>query len=181
MEAVAISKSEPPGMMPAQRNAPLPRLEIGEQIVALPERGQHIFLEVGESDVRTSEEAEHGKMGLWLFRAESGVCGVIPGRLPVTADGIRVSGLAILHHGMRVQIGDRRAVFYEVRRDRLNDSSRLVGRKCPSCHDAHEADKILYRCPLCGEGYCEDCWAELEGKRCYSRNCDFSPGRLAEG
>jgi hypothetical protein len=67
-----------------------------------------------------------------------------------------------------------------LRRMKLAADSHLVGRPCPYCHTPHAAHATVYRCPLCGEAYCEDCWLGLESKRCCSRDCRYSPGRLQE-
>jgi hypothetical protein len=155
-----------------------PCLDFGEWTVAFPNKGQHAFLT--EGDLRTILEAPppEQREGVWLFRAESGVCGIVPVLVTVSRDGVGVVGLAVLHHGQNVDIGGSRATFHEVQRITLSADSRLHGRKCPYCHDVLETPASVLRCPLCGEAYHESCWKELIGKHCCSRACRFAPDSI---
>jgi hypothetical protein len=148
--------------------------------VNFPEKGQHSFLALDDLKNPVANQTPPRHDGVWLFRAESGVCGIIPGRVRVVRNGIVVAGIASLHHGQRVELDGKSAQFCEVYRIVLSDGDRFIGRRCPFCRDAHRAGAAVLRCPLCGEGYCERCWQELTGKHCCSRSCRFSPGPLGE-
>jgi hypothetical protein len=161
------------------RSIAFPRLDFEEGSVTFPERGRHGFLVLTDLG-RLQPGASGLQEGVWLFRAESGACGIIPGLTRILREGVRVSGLAVLHHGEQLDIAGRKARFCELGKITLAADSHLLGRSCPYCHDPLAEGREVYRCPLCGEAYCLDCWAELSDKRCYSRNCRFSPGPVLE-
>jgi hypothetical protein len=154
---------------------PLPRLECNHHEIAFPARGANLFLRLSELSPTDSDgDAE----GVWIFRAEAGMCGLIPGTVRVVRGGIRIAGLAILHHGDSLQIGAYTVRFVEIRTRVLDAGSRLIGKRCINCRSRFESGVELSHCPYCNEPYHQDCWAALAGKKCHSRNCRFSPGQL---
>jgi hypothetical protein len=158
----------------------LPRLDFETVSVSFPERGGHAVLCLPDlSQLRDSPPTDP-RQAVWLFRARSGLCGLIPGAVRVLRDSTRVAGLAILRHGDHLDIAGTRAQFFELRKIRITAESRLLGRRCPCCHEPLEVDAVVCRCPLCGEAYCQDCWSELHHKQCFSRGCRFSPGPFVE-
>jgi hypothetical protein len=165
--------------MAAPQNS-LPYLDFTGRIVPFPERGQHWFLPMDDPMIPLAEAPTDTRQGIWLFRAESGVCGIIPGQVRCTRAGLRIVGLAVLHHSDLIDVAGKKGKFFEIRRTTLTAGSRLIGRQCGYCCSEHQEGTLVYRCPLCGEAYCTDCWAELALQRCCSRNCRFSPGPVAE-
>jgi hypothetical protein len=158
----------------------LPVLDFSSWTVPFPERGARAFLPSAHLTEVMADDPAPGTPGLWLLRAASGVGVVMPVDIEVVRGGSPVVGLAVLHHGERIEFANRLARYYEVQRIILEPGSRLIGRKCPLCHVPLRAGQLLIRCPLCGEGYCADCWEQLSGSRCCSRNCQFSPDALVE-
>lgn len=163
-----------------ERSALGPRLDFDDWSVAFPERG-HLFLPLTDLRSAVSLAPPAKEDGLWLIRAESGVAVIVPGAVKVLRNGAPVVGLAVLHHGERIELAGHAARFHEIQRITVEADSRLLGRRCPQCHITLEKGVEVFRCPLCGEGYCDDCWKDLSGKRCCSRNCRFSPGPVADG
>ena len=156
-----------------------PRLDFEGFSLAFPERGQSGFLTFSDL-TRLQQTTAGAREGAWLFRSESGSCGIIPFRTRVLRESVLVVGIAVLHHLDQLEIGNQKARFCELGKILLNASHHLTGRSCPFCHDRLADGQEVYRCPLCGEAYCLDCWAELNGKRCCTRSCRFSPGDVLE-
>jgi hypothetical protein len=157
---------------------PVPRLDFGDWYLAFPDRGNHVFLPASDLRKTVAQESTTTEAGLWLMRAESGVAVILPGSVSLVREGLPVIGVAVLHQGDRVEVAGQTATFQEVQYTKLGQGNRLVGRKCQHCHVPHEEGESPVRCPLCGEGYHHDCWLELSGKRCATRNCPFSPGEV---
>jgi hypothetical protein len=141
----------------------------------------HAFL--ASRDLRTprTEDPPASEPGVWLLRPASGVGVIIPVGVDLIRNGVPVVGLAVLHHGEKLEFADRLARFREIQQVILGPGSRLIGRRCPLCHVPLREKQTVIRCPLCGEGYCIDCWEQLTDARCCSRNCQFSPGPVTGG
>jgi len=154
---------------------PLPCLEFEDAMVPFPERGQRVFLEEG-GVAPTEEHNSVAGPGMWLARVESGLSCIVPSKTVVTCEARPVVGLVVLHHGQRLLFAGRVAQFLEVAQTVLTSPHYLIGRQCNYCRDHHSAGALVVCCALCGEAYCQDCWSELAGRRCCSRNCRFSPG-----
>ena len=155
--------------------AHLPRLTLGDVSHAFPDRGGSVFVPLPRGGNGDPAAPDVERPGIWLFRAESGVCGVIPVGVELQRDGIPMAGMCLLHHGQRLDAGDGLAgVFEELWLERLEPGSRSIGRRCPACRTVLREGQAVIRCPLCSERYCQGCWEELANKRCYSRRCRFS-------
>ncbi len=149
-------------------------LKIGDRMIGMPERGGKLFLD--GSDLSTiTEEQQEKQTGLLLFRAQSGLCGLIPYGVRVKRAEWYAVGIMMLHHGDQLRINGHPAVFNEIVRNSPHDEPALTARLCPMCHDALESSAEVLRCPLCGEGYHEDCWTEVGKQHCFSRDCFFIP------
>lgn len=152
-------------------------LEVQSKRIPFPERGKQVFLRIDDWEL---SEIESGN-GFWLFRAESGACGILPEKLRITRSNLAVRCIAVLHHGDKVTIEEIPARFWELFTTHLHPDDRLVGKNCQYCGCAHEAGEQVFACPYCSAAYHEDCWKELESKKCCSRNCRFSPGKIEVG
>lgn len=165
----------------SEGRTPAPRLRFDQWSFEFPERGHAAFRALPDLRTPVDPPGEAGARGVWFFRAEAGVCGIIPQVVRVEREGRRVVGIAILHHGDEVTIEDQKARFYEVVRAILPPRSPAPAWICPLCKGRFEAGAVVLRCPLCGERYHVECWNSLEGKRCCSRSCRFAPGPVLEG
>ena len=157
----------------------LPWLQFREFRVHMPARGHSLFLDLSESARLLEGEPPRGRVGLTLFHAASGVCGVMPIEVSARKGMKPIVGLAVLHHGDELNIAGYRAVFCELARLTVQPQDHVLRRCCLYCKDPFRAGDTVIRCPLCNEAYCEKCWADLSGKPCCSRNCSFSPGPFA--
>ncbi|MEU1603068.1 hypothetical protein [Micromonospora matsumotoense] len=152
-----------------------PYLDFDDFTVQLPERGTHGYLPCAGLPTAELRDTAGDGAGVWLARSRAGHSLIIPDGVDVVRNGRRVIGLAVLHHGDRVAFAGQLAWFSEVRQLRLPTGHVLVGHRCQQCHTTFTADSEVVLCPLCGEGYCEDCWEHLRGVRCYSRDCHMVP------
>lgn len=159
--------------------ANVPVLDFGSWVIPFPDRGLYAFLSSEDLQTLRSAEPAATEPGMWLLRPASGVGVIIPVDVAIARDGVPVVDLAVLHHGEVLEFADHQATFREVQKIVIAAGSRLAGRKCPLCHGLLAEGQDAVRCPLCGEGYCTDCWAQLSGSRCCSRDCRFSPGAIA--
>ncbi|MFD8301604.1 hypothetical protein ACFV29_04470 [Streptomyces sp. NPDC059690] len=152
-----------------------PRLDFKGWRVVLPERGHQFLLSSENLREPLDAKVADRKSGLWILRTESGLGVVVPDGLAVIRNGTAITGMAVLHQGDTLEFGGRLATYEEVQRLTLTVGDALVDRRCPHCFTALAVGSEVIRCPLCGEGYCPDCWEHLVGSRCCSRNCHFSP------
>ncbi len=141
----------------------------------MPQRGEHFFCSA-ISPWPPTEGATYGaRDGMWVFRAESGVCGVLPAGIALSIEEKPVSSLSMLIDGQALTFGGETGRFQEIYTLKITEGSRLLSRKCAFCNQEHAEGSIVIRCPWCGEGYCPACWGELIGERCLTRNCSYSP------
>lgn len=142
----------------------------------MPPRGQLTFLDLAAAPLLIESPVPDGKPGLILFRATSGVCGIMPVEISARKADKPVFGLAVLHHGDELNIAGYPAVFCEIFRLTLQPEDQQLRRPCPYCQESFQVADQVIRCPLCNEAYHEKCWTGLSGEKCCSRNCSFSPG-----
>ncbi|CAM5519151.1 putative protein OS=Streptomyces aurantiogriseus OX=66870 GN=GCM10010251_47230 PE=4 SV=1 [Streptomyces aurantiogriseus] len=154
---------------------PFPRLDFRGWCIVLPERGRRFLLPAENLREPLNADVSERKSGLWVLRTESGLGVLVPDGMDVIRNGTAITGMAVLHQGDTLEFGGRLAVYEEVQRLTLDPDDALTGRHCPHCFTTFTAGTGVVRCPLCGEGYCPDCWEHLVGSRCCSRNCHFSP------
>jgi hypothetical protein len=156
----------------------IPRLQFDDGALPLPDKGEKYFIQNDNLLEQFNGEPEDISDGFWLFRAETGTSGIIPGKLKIHLNGRLIIGLSIIHHGNIIKTNGKEAKFLEIEERKADESSRLVGRQCKLCMVEITKGTVIIRCPYCGEGYHKDCWESLEGKTCCSRNCKFSPAAV---
>jgi hypothetical protein len=150
-----------------------PRIVCPRWTIRAPEKGFHYFYALHALPER-SELIDYGFIeGFWLFRAESGVCGLLPSKISMAIDEKPITTFGLLVDGQKIAINGEIARFEEIWTLRLGEASRYIGRKCLFCQEPHSSGKTVRRCPYCGEVYCAECWDELIGDRCCSRNCSY--------
>jgi LSD1 subclass zinc finger protein len=159
----------------ATESVPVPRLDFGGWYVAFPERGSYEFLASDDLRATRAEPPGEDESGVWIGRAESGICVLMPVRLEVRRSGLRPVGLAVLHHGDEVYLAGHSVKYHEVQPTVLVGTSRQVGGRCVQCRTRLTEGAEIIRCPLCHVPYCIDCWDFLIGRKCYSRGCNYSP------
>ncbi|MEV6797336.1 hypothetical protein AB0M91_03205 [Micromonospora rifamycinica] len=152
-----------------------PYLDFDDFTVRFPERGTHGYLPCADLGSAAFAETADDGPGVWLARSKAGQSLMMPAGVDVVRNGRRVIGLAVLHHADQVAFAGQLAWFSEVRQSRLRAGDVMVGHRCQQCHATFAVDAEIVLCPLCGEGYCEDCWEHLRGVRCYSRDCHMVP------
>lgn len=153
----------------------VPYLDFGDFQVSFPPRGAQAFLAVDQLRVPQTKEPETGDVGMWLLRSKSGPSIVLPVGLPIVRNNYRVVDIAVLHHRDLLELAGYDVIFREIEQVTLGDRSTLTSHRCPQCHSEHSVGKSVTVCPFCGEGYCDDCWQFLGGRRCFSRDCHFAP------
>lgn len=155
-----------------------PWLQIRDTRIEMPKRGHCSFIEMANPTAATDWDPARHVPGLLLFRAASGISGIMPVDITVLRNGASVASVSVLHHGDAISIAGVNAKFYEIERTTIEAASYLLKRTCNYCKSSFDLGHYAITCALCGEGYHEDCWAELHGHRCCSRNCSFSPGSV---
>lgn len=126
----------------------LPGLTFRGTCIPFPDKGSHRFFDPTSLEVSTPVHGGTGAPGLCLFRAESGVCGIIPIKMRVIHRKTQVAGLAVLHHGDALEIDGAVATFRELSRLTLAADHHLVSRPCPYCREEHTPEKTVVRCPI---------------------------------
>ena len=176
------SPSEPTTetLNPGGQEQRLPLLHFDGWELHFPERGRHLYLEANNLPQSSNGTSFNPANGIWLFRAESGSCGILTGKLRLTRNDLVVRGLVILHHGDQVEWAGMKGHFLEVRKRVVTLENGLLQRSCAYCHFELQQGEGVLCCPLCRATYHEDCWNDLTGKRCCSRDCRFSPAKLPE-
>jgi tRNA(Ile2) C34 agmatinyltransferase TiaS len=155
-----------------------PYLDFEDRKMEFPEKGDFFFLFASNLEQPLRQHPANQEPGIWLFRSEGGSCGMIIGNIPVMSNNRESQDLFMLHHNDQLVIQGVKARFVEIEKMVLEKGHHLVDRKCPLCHKKLEVGQVVVRCPLCGEGYCEACFIEIDGKQCCSRDCMYSPGPL---
>jgi hypothetical protein len=120
------------------------------------------------------EEYSH----IWLFHAQSGLCGML-----VRGDGVQVNKrdvrrLVILQHGDEVQIGPLRWTYQDIFSGVVPGGAESSLAACSYCTSPFEDGQVFIRCPLCLAIYHDDCWISIERKRCCTRGCRLLPNKL---
>jgi hypothetical protein len=160
-----------------------PCLLIDDAYVPMPRRGEiqqlrlHPQLELGA--INASPETPEHLEGVWLYRAGSGVCAVLRAREPVSVRNRRISGLAALHHGDDLVIGQYHGSFCELGFAIVRSGDPLLAQRCTYTHvRIVEGAKIL-PCPHCGTIYSEPAWEDIKDNRCMQHGCSFVFGSMA--
>lgn len=163
--------------MTRQKETPInlggqPQLTSLSSVVLFPERGNvaHLF---DESELH-DDEYKH----IWLFHAQSGLCGML-----VWGDAIQVNNrnknrLVILQHGDQVQIGERCWTYRDIFSGVVTEGSQSALAACGYCIGPFADGQVFIRCPLCFAIYHDDCWDSLELKRCCTRGCRLIPNKI---
>jgi hypothetical protein len=103
------------------------------------------------------------------------VCALMPQRARLLINSRPVHLMIVLRHGDHVDIDGDSGRFAEIPQGRPDSREVPHLPPCLYCGAAHEADHLVYQCPLCHAVYHDDCWARLFDKRCCSRACPFVP------
>lgn len=158
----------------------MPRLDFGDWYVLFPVKGHHEFLSADSLRETRPHVPDSCPPGLWMSRTESGICVVLPVKLEFRRESLRPVHIAVLHHGDNLHFAGHDVRFYEIQRARLGLTVQSAKHRCLQCRTRLVSGDIVVQCPLCNGLYCDDCWAFLELRRCYSRGCRYSPTRLDE-
>jgi hypothetical protein len=147
-----------------------PQLTSLSSVVVFPERGnvKHLF---DDGDLH-HDEYKH----IWLFHAQSGLCGMLLWGNAIQINNRDVNRLAVLQHGDQVQIGERRWTYQDIFSGVAADGSALS--TCGYCISPFANGQVFIRCPLCFAIYHDDCWRSLELKRCCTRGCRLIPNKI---
>ena len=161
-------------------NAVVPRLDFGDWHVPFPNRGHYVFLSVRDLQRPLPQPPPDQESGAWLGRVESGACVILPVRLDVQREGVKTVIFAVLHQGERLRFAGHDVLFQELRVVTLKANARMLGQACNQCRVTLVRGARIVQCPLCRAAYCDDCWAFLANRRCYSRSCSYSPISLEQ-
>jgi hypothetical protein len=153
-------------------------LHASRRIILPRKRGTAIFVRLDRELTVEEQALETSTGGFWLFRAESGICGVLPVDFPVLANGKIVRGLAVLHHGLVIECQSEAMKCIELFRLQVQDGDHSAGRRCAYCAETTSVGDLVLHCPQCRQIYHEECWDALVGTRCLGRGCVYSPGKI---
>ena len=152
-----------------------PQLTSPNSVVTFPERGnvKHLF------DDSAKQLPDHDRV--WLFQAQSGLCGMLVWGVPIQVNKRDVNRLVILQHGDEVQIGESSWTYHDIFWGVVTDNTQSALTPCGYCTGPFTTDQVFVRCPLCFALYHEDCWVSLELKRCCTRGCRLLPNKIQVG
>src|ERR1044072_196243 len=149
-----------------------PQLWNTEQVISFPERGE---IKPFSAPSRNSDSMAEN---VWLFHAQSGLCGLLVADDSVQVNKRDVLRIVIFQHDDQVQIADSRWTYRDIYYGLVSPEIERPLAVCGYCTGGFDAGDLFIRCPLCFALYHEDCWITLEDKRCCTRGCSFLPNKV---
>lgn len=149
-----------------------PQLTSPGRVVLFPERGE--VRQLSEEAFLKQKDNDH----IWLFHAQSGVCGMLVWGGGIQVNKRDVDRLVILQHGDEVQIGPHSWQYQDIFSGVVTAGAAPSLSPCGYCTSPFEKGQVFIRCPLCFALYHEDCWVDLEQKRCCTRGCRLLPNKV---